>query len=94
MLLALVAYRTFWRRQRAEALLYLSIVAIYLVVYSTYGFWDGGWAWGSRFLVATIPYWIIPLGYLVGDSCHRVSVVLMSCLGIGVQILGVMITYD
>src|SRR4051794_30980597 len=50
-LLALFTFREFYRQRRAEAMLFLIIGSLYLLFYSTYGFWDGGWAFGPRFLL-------------------------------------------
>ena len=82
------------RSYRAEALLFVSIIAIYLFVYATYGIWDGGWAWGPRYLVAIIPFLILPAGYLFCSPRGRAVVALVAWLGVAVQILGVAINYD
>lgn len=90
----LFAFGRFYRKHRAEAILFASIIAIYLAVYSTYGFWDGGWCWGPRFLVATIPFMILPLGYFLGGRARTLVLAVAVCLGVGVQILGVAINYS
>jgi hypothetical protein len=89
LLLALFAYPAFYRQWPAEALLFLAIVLTYLLVYSTYGVWSGGWAWGQRYLVPTIPFLVIPLGYLYQSWWKLALVGLLGVLGVAVQVLGV-----
>lgn len=48
-----------WRRRRAEALLGLSIILIHLLLYGKWFMWHGGFAWGPRFLVPTLPFWAL-----------------------------------
>jgi len=49
------------RRFRAEALLALSIILIHLLLYGKWFMWHGGFAWGPRFLIPTLPFWVILL---------------------------------
>lgn len=93
-LLALFTFRKFYETYRAEARLFLAIVAIYLLIYSTYGFWEGGWTWGPRFLFPIVPLLILPLGYFLTNSWNKRILVLLVGLGISVQILGVVINYS
>ncbi|GEM_PF-180243 len=93
-LLGVWGYRTFLARQRREAALFLAIAGIYLVVYSTYGFWDGGWAWGPRFLLATVPLLCLPMGYVLDSAPRRMLAALVALAGVLVQLLGVLINYD
>jgi hypothetical protein len=86
---ALFSYGRFYRRWRAEALLFAALVAIYLLPYSAYDGWPGGWSWGPRFLLATVPLLVIPLGYFATSRARLAAVVLVACLGLGVQVLGV-----
>lgn len=93
-LLALFSFRKFHAAQRAEARLFLAVSAIYLLLYSTYGFWEGGWTWGPRFLFPIVPLLIVPLGYLVSSTWNKAIVAVLAGLGVGVQLLGVVINYS
>jgi hypothetical protein len=93
-ILAAFAFSRFHRARRAEAILFAAIAAIYLLVYSMYGYWEGGWAWGPRFLVPVLPFLVIPLGYLVTSKRWAVVVAALAVLGVGVQILGVAVNYS
>jgi hypothetical protein len=90
-ILALFTCQRFYRRHRAEALLFLAIFMIYLVSYSLWSDWHGYWAWGPRYLWATIPLFMIPAGYFLDSQRNAVIAALLACLGMGVQILGVAI---
>jgi hypothetical protein len=94
LILVFFAFTSFYRKYRAEALLFVAIAVVYLAVYSTYGFWDGGWAYGPRFLLPVVPLLTLPVGFLLDDRRKRALVALLVALGIGVQILGVTINYD
>jgi hypothetical protein len=93
-LLALFTFRKFYRSYRAEARLFLAVAVIYLMLYSTYGFWEGGWTWGPRFLFPIVPLLILSLGYGLAGGSNKAILALLVCLGIGIQILGVTINYS
>ncbi len=64
------------------------IVTTALIFYGAWWAWHGGWVWGPRFLVPSVPLWCLPLGML---PRHRnwASLMLVVCvLGVIVQILG------
>jgi hypothetical protein len=88
-LLGLVGFWPFFRRQRVEAGLFLAIAAATLLFFSAYGYWDGGWAWGPRYLAPTIPFLVLPLGYLFGSFRRLLAIAAAAALGAGVQVLGV-----
>ncbi len=92
--LAFWAARGFYRVHRAEALLFAAIVAFYLLGYSIYGWWSGGWSWGPRFLLATIPLLVIPLAGLPRSRKAAVGLAVAASLGVAVQLLGVLINYS
>ena len=94
LLLALFTFRQFLRSFRAEALLFLSMAAAYLLFYSGYTDWSGGWSWGPRYLLAVTPFLILPASYALGSRTGRALVVCCAVVGFGVQILGVTINYD
>ena len=43
-----------WKNRR-ESWLCVSIIVVSLLFYSGWGFWDGGWSFGPRFLVPLVP---------------------------------------
>ncbi len=61
LLLALAA-RPFARRFPLPARLFALIGGVYLLFYANVNYWHGDPAWGPRYLYATLPYLILPLG--------------------------------
>ncbi len=93
LILALFAASEFYRSHRAEALLFGALSLLYLLLYSLYSYWDGGWAWGPRSLLPCLPYLAIPLAGYVRSRKRAVALALLTVLGIMVQISGVTINY-
>ena len=65
-LLLVLAARPFWRRCPLPAVLFALICGGYLLFYSNVTYWHGDPAWGPRYLYATLPYLILPLGEVFG----------------------------
>jgi Ca2+/Na+ antiporter len=65
-LLLILAARPFWRRCPLPATLFALICGGYLLFYSNVNYWHGDPAWGPRYLYATLPYLILPLGEVFG----------------------------
>ncbi len=65
-LLLVLAARPFWRRCPLPATLFALICGGYLLFYSNVNYWHGDPAWGPRYLYATLPYLILPLGEVFG----------------------------
>ena len=57
----LLAFPLFLLRRPREAILPLGLIGVSLLLYGTYVGWDGGLAWGTRYLVPVLPYLILPL---------------------------------
>jgi hypothetical protein len=93
-LLALFTFKEFYRRHRAEAVLFLAISAIYLVLFSKFTLWHGGWSWGPRYFMPIVPLLILPLGYFLTRGWRNAIVGLLAILGVGIQLLGVTINYS
>jgi len=55
------------RRARAEALVALSVILIHLLLYGKWFMWHGGYAWGPRFMIPTLPFWAL----LLAPVCER-----------------------
>jgi len=65
-LLLVLAARPFWRRCPLPATLCALLCGGYLLFYSNVNYWHGDPAWGPRYLYATLPYLILPLGEVFG----------------------------
>ncbi|MDM8521513.1 hypothetical protein QUF64_15815 [Anaerolineales bacterium HSG6] len=57
LLLSIVGFYPFWRRFPAETLLAIGIIGLHLLLYGKWFMWHGGYAWGPRFLIPTLPFW-------------------------------------
>ncbi len=55
----------FFRRFQAEAMLALSVIIIHLLLYGKWFMWHGGYAWGPRFMIPTLPFWAMFLAPIV-----------------------------
>ncbi|MFQ5613725.1 MAG: hypothetical protein ACE5H9_16495 [Anaerolineae bacterium] len=58
---SLVGARGFIRRHRAEGWLALAVILGHLLLYGKWFMWHGGFAWGPRFMVPTLPFWVMLL---------------------------------
>lgn len=94
LILALFVFRRFQKERPLENLLFIAITGTYLLFYSAYGDWAGGWCWGPRFLVPVIPFLILPLGYLVGRKGWALALSALLALGGLVQVLGLAVNYS
>ncbi len=59
LLLSVAGVVPFFRRRRAETLLALSVILIHLLLYGKWFMWHGGYAWGPRFIIPTLPFWAL-----------------------------------
>jgi hypothetical protein len=62
LLVSLFGVWPFLKRNRPEALACLAVILIHLLLYGKWFMWHGGFAWGPRFMVATMPFWVILMG--------------------------------
>lgn len=56
LLLAIPGAFWFWRYQRRILILSLTLVVVYFAVYAKWYMWHGGYSWGARFIVPTLPF--------------------------------------
>ncbi len=89
---ALIMWPRFVRERTSTALFLLSIPLLYLLVYSKWFGWHGGYAWGPRYMVSVTGLLLIPFAYLIADfqrlrPVGKVSVVATCVGGLYVQLL-------
>jgi hypothetical protein len=65
-LLAIPAIRKAWKKKPTEALLIAGLFLGFLGLHSLYENWHGGWSWGPRYLLPTLPGLMALTGLLEG----------------------------
>ncbi|MGI0090129.1 MAG: glycosyltransferase family 39 protein [Nitrososphaerales archaeon] len=58
---------------RADAILFMSLFSLILVYYSAWQGWDGGAAYGPRFLVLGLPYLVIPITVFLSEKWSKIA---------------------
>jgi hypothetical protein len=71
LILGLFGWKTFFQQHRSEAVLSLVLVVANLVWAASWHSWEGGWSWGPRLLVPTIPLWLLPSAFLLQETRSR-----------------------
>ena len=98
LLATLAAAPTFFRRHRAEAALAWAIIAVHLLLYGKWFMWHGGYAWGPRFLVPTLPFFVLGMAPAIERAKEpgwwRRGIVLLVVLSILIQILGLSVHFE
>ncbi len=85
------AFRRFWKEHTDVAVLFLGIALAYLLLYSSFQYWQGGLSWGPRYLYPAFPFLIIPVAYLFEKRTWTVLVGLLTALGAAISLLAVSI---
>jgi hypothetical protein len=65
LLLSLWGTIPFFRRFPAEAGVALTVIIIHLLLYGKWFMWHGGYAWGPRFMIPTLPFWVLLLAPVI-----------------------------
>jgi hypothetical protein len=92
-ILSLLSFRSFLRKNKAEALLFLSIVIIYTLPHARWCLWAGDWAWGPRFLLVIVPYVMLLCGSYFEEwgrkpRLAQKAAYCLIALSLGMQVLG------
>ncbi len=88
-----IAYPSFLRRWRAEALLVLGLVVLRLLFYARWANWDGH-EWGPRFLVPILPMLVIPLAFLPPRGWLRGAAVAVGVASVAIEVVGQLVPYS
>jgi len=72
LLLALPGWFLLWKRARAEAAVGLFVAVTFFWMNASLLDWQGGWAPGPRYLVPSLPFWVVgAAGVFLGASGRR-----------------------
>jgi hypothetical protein len=77
--LAIPAFRKAWKTKPTEALLIAGLFLGFLGLHSLYENWHGGWSWGPRYLLPTLPGLMALTGLLEGRAAK--ALLYLSFLG-------------
>jgi hypothetical protein len=73
--------------------LFGGIVVAYLLGYSAWRYWEGGYSYGPRFLLPCLPLAMIVAAHYLDQQPNRTLVWSLAILGAVVQVLGVVVSY-
>jgi len=81
LILAFFGLRKFWQRHaphsnhnllnvrgKIETIIALAIILGHVLLYGKWFMWHGGFAWGARFMIATLPFWMIFIAPIISTS--------------------------
>lgn len=94
LIFGLWGWRDFFKQHRAEASLCLALIVENFLWSASWWSWVGGWSWGPRLLVPTIPLWFLPAGFVLQKVQSRQRLYmfgLATLLAILLQIPGVVV---
>lgn len=91
LVLSLPRLAALWRRDRGAALAVAAAGATSLLVFASYFYWEGGYAFGPRHLLPVVPLLLLPLA--CGPSPRRAALIAVVAIGVTVQALGATVSY-
>jgi hypothetical protein len=79
-------------------LYFVTITCYLLIVYSMWGCWQAGAAWGPRFLVPMIPFLLIPIGKVLDDYKYKIkwkkfAIILVITISLIIQLTSVVVHF-
>ncbi len=82
LVVALLCWPKFLKEHKKRATLILSVSVVFLLVYSKWYCWHGGYCWGPRFLVPVTGFLLLPMGLLIQDFRNRKPAVRFGVYGL------------
>ena len=75
------SFPDFFRKNKSECLLFLSILVLNVIYHADLGAWHGLSAWSSRYLLMVVPFLLIPLGASLEKRNKKFMLLLILTLG-------------
>ncbi|MEM7034681.1 MAG: glycosyltransferase family 39 protein [Chloroflexota bacterium] len=98
LILTFFGLRSFWRHHKLELGVCLAVIVIHLLLYGKWFMWHGGFAWGPRFMIPTLPFWVILMGPVLtrldGKSGWKWLIYLLWGVSFLIQIPGVFVHFN
>ena len=93
------ALKPFWQEKRNEAYFCSTITLCYVLFYSKWESWAGGWCWGPRHIFQVHIFLLIPLFALFEKFIKKPNPVFWLCivfiiaLGVFIQVTGILVSF-
>jgi len=94
LLVALLDWQLFWQRQCKVAWLVLALSVTNLLLYGGWSMWWGPWSWGPRFLIALVPFLLLPLAEVLRHKGYLTKIAVVSSVIAGVMINAMGVVVD
>jgi hypothetical protein len=98
LLMLLPAAPSFFRHHRIEAALGGAIILAHLLLYGKWYMWHGGYAWGPRFMVPALPFFVIGMAPAIERAREsnrwRLSFLILASISGLIQILGLSVHFE
>jgi hypothetical protein len=98
LLISLAAAPIFFRQHRAEATLAWAIIIVHVLLYGKWFMWHGGYAWGPRFMVPTLAFFVIAMAPAIerakGSGWWRRGLLVLAGLSVLIQIFGLSVDFE
>ncbi len=75
------SFPDFFRKNKAECILFLSFIAMTIIYHSDLQDWHGLVSWGSRYLLLLMPFLLIPLGVSLEKRSKKFMLLITSAFG-------------
>jgi hypothetical protein len=98
-ILFIFAIKLFWQEQRNEAYFCSAIALFYVLFYSKWESWAGGWCWGPRHIFQIHIFLLIPVLVLLEKYIKKpspafwFSIILITAVGMFVQVTGILVSF-
>jgi hypothetical protein len=86
-----------FRTRRAEAILFSLVILAELLFFAMYEFWTGGWNWGPRYLLPTVPLLVLAAGewvYVHPTRLRKAVLVVLCVIGFGLNLPAVLVDHS
>lgn len=94
-ILSILGLRSLWRFSKGLTIVASGLPIVYLLFFSKFMQWEGGYCYGPRFLVPALVAATLGLGpyFAQPGRSHRIGAYLLFCFGFLVQFLGLAVNY-
>ena len=93
--LTFMSFPEFYKKHKTDSLMLLSITTLFIIFYgTTFEFWQGYVAWGSRYLLPLVPLLLLPLGYSMEKRGKKFLTIVLILASLGFFINIVFVVQD